>query len=210
MKLLKEDPLVAMIDSLINDREMQLRELEVNKAILDDEIDKLNLLYDSEDESSMPDETYLVRGEEILSIPNILREQRIKVETFLRDATERVDKLLAIQEEEIKEAEAKEEKEKQAQTEQTNQEASSVEEEETQEEKISKDEVENLVKQYLDLDDHPNIHVEYDHDNENGDYVVQVFEVVINDPVTKKGHRATWGWYGVDPVNGCVYDAFNY
>ena len=76
--------------------------------------------------------------------------------------------------------------------------------------KISKEQAEQNVRQFLNLQPNPNLLVEYDHDNENGDYVIHVYEVVIDDPETKEGHTATWGWYGVDPDNGFVYDAFNY
>ncbi|MFD2044570.1 hypothetical protein ACFSTA_08565 [Ornithinibacillus salinisoli] len=55
-----------------------------------------------------------------------------------------------------------------------------------------------------------NVRLEYDHDLENGDYVFLLYEVVINNSETKEGHTATWGWYGIDPVNNYVYDAMTY
>jgi len=54
------------------------------------------------------------------------------------------------------------------------------------------------------------MYVEFSNTNEHGDYVFHVYEIVIDDPITKVGHTATWGWYGVDPINKIVYDAFNY
>jgi len=76
--------------------------------------------------------------------------------------------------------------------------------------KISKEQAIQLVKQHLKLPNDPNLFIEYQYDNEHGDFVFQVYEVVIDDPKTKEGHTATWGWYGVDPKNKYVYDAFNY
>lgn len=54
--------------------------------------------------------------------------------------------------------------------------------------------------------ENPNVFVEYDHDNENGDWVYRVYEVVIDVPETKEGHTATWNWYAVDPSTGYIYN----
>ncbi|WP_156324390.1 hypothetical protein [Bacillus sp. FJAT-27251] len=48
--------------------------------------------------------------------------------------------------------------------------------------------------------------VEYDHLTPEGHFVIHLYEVVIDDPETREGHTATYGWYGVVPETGEVYD----
>lgn len=87
--------------------------------------------------------------------------------------------------------------------------AKKAEQQKAQNAKLTKEQAVQLVRKQYDIPNKPNLFVEYDHDNEHGDYVIHVYEVVIDDPVTKEGHTATWGWYGVDPKQKIVYDAFN-
>jgi tetratricopeptide (TPR) repeat protein len=88
-----------------------------------------------------------------------------------------------------------------------------VEEEKNTQEETSKplthEQAEELVRKHLNLQSDPTIHVKYDHDAQNGDYIVQVYEVVVDDPKTGQGHTATWGWYGVNKTTKTVYDAMN-
>ncbi|MBM7649310.1 tetratricopeptide (TPR) repeat protein [Bacillus ectoiniformans] len=65
---------------------------------------------------------------------------------------------------------------------------------------------EQLVSEYLAITE-PNVQVRYDH-SENGDYIIQVYEMVIDNPDTGEGHSATWGWYGVNPRTKEIYEAF--
>ncbi|MED3550182.1 hypothetical protein [Cytobacillus praedii] len=73
---------------------------------------------------------------------------------------------------------------------------------------LTEEQAKERVKQYIDLKPNPNVFVELDR-VEDGNFIFQVYEIVIDDPVTQEGHTATWGWYGVNK-NGIVYDAFNY
>lgn len=69
--------------------------------------------------------------------------------------------------------------------------------------KITIKEAEQLVKDFIQIEDYPQLRVQYDHDNEKGDYIFQVFESVEDG---QGGHTATWGWYGVNPKTKDVYD----
>ncbi|MGE7602772.1 hypothetical protein ACQKL5_09705 [Peribacillus sp. NPDC097675] len=69
---------------------------------------------------------------------------------------------------------------------------------------ISKDTAEQLVKDFAKFDENPQLQIQYDHDDEKGDYIFQVFEVV-NDS-NEGGHTATWGWYGVNKKTKEVYE----
>lgn len=69
---------------------------------------------------------------------------------------------------------------------------------------FTKADAEQLVKDYVDFETNPQLQIHYDHDDEKGDYIFQVFEVV-NDS-NEGGHTATWGWYGVNKEEKEVYE----
>ena len=69
--------------------------------------------------------------------------------------------------------------------------------------KLTVQEAEQLVKDFIEIEDYPYLRVQYDHDDEKGDYIFQVFESVEDN---EYGHTATWGWYGVNPKTKEVYD----
>jgi tetratricopeptide (TPR) repeat protein len=72
---------------------------------------------------------------------------------------------------------------------------------------LTHQEAEQLVRNHLNIQSNPNVKVEYDHDNEKGDYVIHVYEFVVDNPSTGEGHTSTWGWYGVNKNTKAIYDA---
>lgn len=73
---------------------------------------------------------------------------------------------------------------------------------------LSHSEAEQLVREYLNIQSDKNIFTRYDHD-EGDNYIIHVYEKVIDDPKTNMGHTATWGWYGVNKYTKKVYDYLN-
>ncbi|MED3687865.1 hypothetical protein P4534_03310 [Peribacillus butanolivorans] len=69
---------------------------------------------------------------------------------------------------------------------------------------LTKAQAENLVKDYADMENYPQLQIQYDREDEKGDYIFQVFEMV-NDS-KGSGHKATWGWYGVNKKTKEVYE----
>lgn len=69
--------------------------------------------------------------------------------------------------------------------------------------KITVNDAEQLVKDFIKIKDYPQLSVQYDHKDEKGNYIFQVFESVQDG---QGGHTATWGWYGVNPKTKEVYD----
>ncbi|TWT27737.1 Ig-like domain-containing protein [Planomicrobium sp. CPCC 101110] len=69
--------------------------------------------------------------------------------------------------------------------------------------KITPEEAELLVRQYLGTEQNTERSFIYDHDNELGDYVIHVYDVVKDDI---SSHNFTYGWYGVNPETGEVYN----
>lgn len=179
---------------------------EANKAIsqkadLDEKIAKGKVLL----EQQKFDEAYeifnaLVSKEDYLD-SKVINSLLTEAENLAKETTEKKEvHTLAEQKK------AEEEKQRKLAAEQ----AKKAEQKKAQNAKLTKEQAVKLVREQYDIPNKPNLFVEYDHDNEHGDYVIQVYEVVIDDPVTKEGHTATWGWYGVDPIQKLVYDAFDY
>ncbi|MDR4948998.1 hypothetical protein [Neobacillus cucumis] len=64
-----------------------------------------------------------------------------------------------------------------------------------------------LVKEHLNIQSNSKVKAVYKYDAENGDYIIQVYEFVVDNPSTGEGHTATRGWYGVNKQTKVVYDA---
>lgn len=120
------------------------------------------------------------------------------IEKMAKDAselmTEAADKKKVADAEKQKQEEAKQEEEK------------AKKEQEEANKPLTHEQAEELVKKHLNLSE-PNIKVVYDHDADNGDYIIHVYEFVVDNPQTGEGHTATWGWYGVNKQTKTVYDA---
>ncbi|MEH7119804.1 hypothetical protein V7128_20645 [Neobacillus vireti] len=144
------------------------------------------------------------------------------IETMAKDATELLDettqeKNAAEQEKQKQKQQQEQEQQKQQQEQQQKQEAAKQKaEEEKQNGKqeqaatvLTHEQAEQLVKEHLNIESDQNVKVVYDHDAKNGDYIIQVYEFIVDNPSTGEGHRNTWGWYGVNKQTKAIYDAMN-
>ena len=147
------------------------------------------------------------------------------IETMAKDATELLDETTQKKNaaELEKEKQKQEQLKKQEQEQQQKQEqlkkqeaAKQKAEEEKQNEKqeeaataLTHEQAEQLVKEHLSVESDQNVKVIYDHDAKNGDYIIQVYEFIVDNPSTGEGHRNTWGWYGVNKQTKAIYDAMN-
>lgn len=86
-------------------------------------------------------------------------------------------------------------------------EAKAKQEQEEANQPLTHTQAEELVKQHLNLSSDQNVKVVYDHDADNGDYIIHVYEFVVDNSQTGEGHTTTWGWYGVNKQTKMVYDA---
>ncbi|MFK2825543.1 hypothetical protein QYG89_07610 [Bacillus sp. B190/17] len=106
--------------------------------------------------------------------------------------------------------EALQEKESSEETEEIAQEDASGENQEVTEEAPSGDtltpeQAEQLVRDHLGFTNQPDISVVYDHDTEEGHYNIHVYKIL--DKGTEFEHNSTYGWYGVVPETGEIYDS---
>ncbi|WP_208588860.1 hypothetical protein [Gracilibacillus suaedae] len=72
---------------------------------------------------------------------------------------------------------------------------------ETDTSEITDTTAEDLVRNHLNISQNSDIHVVMDHKNDDGNFVVQVYELVSNGETS---HTATIGWYIVDQDDGTV------
>lgn len=72
---------------------------------------------------------------------------------------------------------------------------------------ITQAKAEKIVKDYLGINASSSLKVEYNGQDDNGNYIFQIYEMILDDPTSGEGHTATWGWYGVNKQTGEVFDA---
>ncbi|WP_285768610.1 hypothetical protein [Peribacillus sp. SI8-4] len=69
---------------------------------------------------------------------------------------------------------------------------------------LSENEAEKLVRAYVDMNKFPHLQIKYAREDKKGNYIFQVYEA---DHKSKgSGHRATWGWYGVNAETKAVFE----
>lgn len=95
----------------------------------------------------------------------------------------------------ISETEKPEETDKQSETKETNEST-----------ELTKEEGKELVAEFIKMNDSSNLTIQFDREDEKGNYIFQVYEIVIDNVETKEGHTATWGWYSVNPKTKEVED----
>lgn len=93
------------------------------------------------------------------------------------------------------ETEKPEETDKQSETKETNEST-----------ELTKEEGKELVAEFIKMNDSSNLTIQFDREDEKGNYIFQVYEIVIDNAETKEGHTATWGWYSVNPKTKEVED----
>lgn len=71
---------------------------------------------------------------------------------------------------------------------------------------LTTEEGKQLVAEFIKINDSSNLTIQFDREDEKGNYIYQVYEIVIDNPDTKEGHTATWGWYSVNPKTKEVED----
>ncbi|WP_427127235.1 hypothetical protein ACQCPQ_12320 [Priestia megaterium] len=81
-----------------------------------------------------------------------------------------------------------------------------IEEEETAEQTVSQEQAIQLVRDQQGISEDSPLLVAYDHVDDSGNYIIHVYENVVDNEETGEGHRATQGWYQVSPSDGSITD----
>ncbi|MFP7736106.1 hypothetical protein ACLHDF_22410 [Priestia aryabhattai] len=105
------------------------------------------------------------------------------------------------------EEEAEADSEDEAQTEPEQEEdTEAIEEEEPAEQTVSQEQAIQLVREQQGISEDSPLFVEYDHVDDSGNYIIHVYESVVDNEETGEGHTATQGWYQVSPGDGSITD----
>ncbi|MED4027666.1 hypothetical protein P4672_15535 [Priestia megaterium] len=105
------------------------------------------------------------------------------------------------------EAEASLEDEAQTESESEQEEdTEAFEEEEPAEQTVSQEQAIQLVRDQQGISEDSPLLVEYDHLDDSGNYIIHVYESVVDNEETGEGHTATQGWYQVSPSDGAITD----
>ena len=103
------------------------------------------------------------------------------------------------------EEEAQADSEDEAQTEsepEQEEDTEAIEEEETAEQTVSQEQAIQLVRDQQGISEDSPLLVAYDHVDDSGNYIIHVYENVVDNEETGEGHTATQGWYQVNPSDG--------
>ncbi|MDG0030489.1 hypothetical protein MMB68_13060 [Priestia sp. Y58] len=79
-------------------------------------------------------------------------------------------------------------------------------EEEPAEQTVSQEQAIQLVRDQQGISEDSILLVEYDHLDDSGNYIIHVYESVVDNEETGEGHTATQGWYQVSPSDGSITD----
>ncbi|NGY91080.1 hypothetical protein F3K44_12570 [Bacillus megaterium] len=105
------------------------------------------------------------------------------------------------------EEEAQADSEDEAQTESEQEEdTETLEEEEPAEQTVSQEQAIQLVRDQQGISEDSPLLVEYDHLDDSGNYIIHVYENVVDNEDTGEEHTATQGWYQVSPSDGSITD----
>ena len=113
------------------------------------------------------------------------------------------------QQEEEEEADAEASLEDEAQTEsesEQEEDTEALEEEEPAEQTVSQEQAIQLVRDQQGISEDSPFFVTYDHLDDSGNYIIHVYENVVDNEETGEGHTATQGWYQVNPSDGSITD----
>lgn len=81
-----------------------------------------------------------------------------------------------------------------------------IEEEEPAEQTVSQEQAIQLVRDQQGISEDSPFFVTYDHLDDSGNYIIHVYENVVDNEDTGEEHTATQGWYQVSPSDGSITD----
>ncbi|WP_244303039.1 hypothetical protein [Priestia megaterium] len=81
-----------------------------------------------------------------------------------------------------------------------------LEEEEPAEQTVSQEQAIQLVRDQQGISEDSPFFVAYDHLDDSGNYIIHVYENVVDNEETGEEHTATQGWYQVSPSDGSITD----
>lgn len=194
---------IALLQNQIQEQQKQLSDLEQQQ--MEKELDayyaKLEEDRQKEEEAQAKAEA---DAEAQAEADRKAEEERLAEEEKKKQEEEEAQ---AKSDEEEAEAEAFLEDEAQTESESEQEEdTEALEEEEPAEQTVSQEQAIQLVRDQQGISEDSPLLVAYDHVDDSGNYIIHVYENVVDNEETGEEHTATQGWYQVSPSDGSITD----
>ncbi|KNH21213.1 hypothetical protein ACS78_15475 [Priestia megaterium] len=194
---------IALLQNQIQEQQKQLSDLEQQQMEkeLDDYYAQLEEDQQKEEEAQAKADA---EAEAQAEVDRKAEEERLAEEEKKQQEEEEAQ---AKADEEEADAEASLEDEAQTESEPEEEEdTEALADEETAEQTVSQEQAIQLVRDQQGISEDSPLLVEYDHLDDSGNYIIHVYESVVDNEETGEGHTATQGWYQVSPSNGSITD----
>ncbi|MDQ0804958.1 hypothetical protein [Priestia megaterium] len=194
---------IALLQNQIQEQQKQLSDLEQQQMEkeLDDYYAQLEEDRQKEEEAQAKAEA---DAEAQAEADRKAEEERLAEEEQKKQEEEEAQ---AKSDEEEAEAEAFLEDEAQTESESEQEEdTEALEEEEPAEQTVSQEQAIQLVRDQQGISEDSPLLVAYDHVDDSGNYIIHVYENVVDNEETGEEHTATQGWYQVSPSDGAITD----
>ena len=196
---------IALLQNQIQEQQKQLSDLEQQQMEkeLDDYYAQLEEDRQKEEEAQAKADA---EAEAQAEADRKAEEERLAEEEKKQQEEEEAQ-AKADEEEDDAEAEASLEDEAQTESESEQEEdTEALEEEEPAEQTVSQEQAIQLVRDQQGISEDSPLFVTYDHVDDSGNYIIHVYENVVDNEETGEEHTATQGWYQVSPSDGSITD----
>ncbi|MEH6841245.1 hypothetical protein [Priestia megaterium] len=196
---------IALLQNQIQEQQKQLSDLEQQQMEkeLDDYYAQLEEDRQKEEEAQAKADA---EAEAQAEADRKAEEERLAEEEKKQQEEEEAQ-AKADEEEDDAEAEASLEDDAQTESESEQEEdTEALEEEEPAEQTVSQEQAIQLVRDQQGISEDSPLFVTYDHVDDSGNYIIHVYENVVDNEETGEEHTATQGWYQVSPSDGSITD----
>ncbi|MGG4385728.1 hypothetical protein ABEX08_27330 [Priestia megaterium] len=192
---------IALLQNQIQEQQKQLSDLEQQQMEkeLDDYYAQLEEDRQKEEEAQAKADA---EAEALAEADRKAEEERLAEEEKKQQEEEEAQ---AKADEEEAQADSEDEAQTESEPEQE-EDTEAIEEEEPAEQTVSQEQAIQLVRDQQGISEASPLLVEYDHLDDSGNYIIHVYESVVDNEETGEGHTATQGWYQVSPSDGSITD----
>ncbi|MEE3894811.1 hypothetical protein [Priestia megaterium] len=190
---------IALLQNQIQEQQKQLSDLEQQQ--MEKELDDY---YAQLEEDRQKEEEAQAKAEAQAEADRKAEEERLAEEEKKQQEEEEAQ---AKADEEEAKADSEDEVQTESESEPEQEEDTEViEEEEPAEQTVSQEQAIQLVRDQQGISEDSPLLVEYDHLDDSGNYIIHVYENVVDNEDTGEEHTATQGWYQVSPSDGSITD----
>ncbi|MBZ6487706.1 hypothetical protein [Priestia aryabhattai] len=194
---------IALLQNQIQEQQKQLSDLEQQQMEkeLDDYYTQLEEDRQKEEDAQAKADAEAEaqaeadRKEEEERLAEEVKKQQEEEEAQAKADEEEADAEASLEDEAQTESESEQEEDTEA-----------LEEEEPAEQTVSQEQAIQLVRDQQGISEDSPFFVTYDHLDDSGNYIIHVYENVVDNEDTGEEHTATQGWYQVSPSNGSITD----